>query len=417
MKIVLVLFIAFAALAANALLHGVNPADASLYKSSSFKCFDGSRTMPPDAINDDYCDCADGSDEPGTSACPTGSFYCINAGHAPMNIPSSRVLDGICDCCDGSDEYNLATHVSACENVCKEAAREARKGLRAQIAKYEAGLRAKDAFMATFLQKLEDEKLRKISTEAEKRGIQDRETVLVAEKDEITARRNAKAESLKPEIIVLVDKELEEKAKADAELAAQPAEPAPEGAEPPPPPPPPPTPEEIEKEREKLIFDKTAAHHEVGAIDEELIRVDEDLILVRDEIKAKDNVIRDIDTFLTTDFGPNFRWGYLHDRTISTKAGEYTYELAAFKEVRQIGSSSHNLGRWRGWDGNVMKYEGGEKCWGGPDRSVHATVLCGGEDKILEVKEPAKCEYMMTIETPAGCTKEEYDRLKAQLAE
>lgn len=32
----------------------------------------------------------------GTSACPSGKFYCKNAGHAPLFIYSSRVNDGIC---------------------------------------------------------------------------------------------------------------------------------------------------------------------------------------------------------------------------------------------------------------------------------------------------------------------------------
>ena len=116
--------------------------------------------LPPELVNDDYCDCADGSDEPSTAACsglvPHACFVCrrdIGTGmhrEDPRCIPISRVNDGICDCCDGSDEIwasgglTLTASPPHCPNTCAavEAAAAAHK------ATLERGVRARDAYAA-----------------------------------------------------------------------------------------------------------------------------------------------------------------------------------------------------------------------------------------------------------------------------
>lgn len=61
-------------------------------------------------LNDNYCDCSDGSDESATSACShilvqKKIFKCADGKGA---IFASRVQDGIQDCADGSDEKEIS---------------------------------------------------------------------------------------------------------------------------------------------------------------------------------------------------------------------------------------------------------------------------------------------------------------------
>ena len=127
---------------------------AKYYKESgTFTCISApSIQLPVARLNDDFCDCPDGSDEPGTSACahlsplspvflgstPTDDidttialpgFYCKNKGHQPSYVPFTVVNDGVCDydiCCDGSDEWARVGGVR-CEDRCKEIGKEWRK--------------------------------------------------------------------------------------------------------------------------------------------------------------------------------------------------------------------------------------------------------------------------------------------------
>ncbi|KAF9609786.1 hypothetical protein IFM89_018234, partial [Coptis chinensis] len=116
---------------------GVSPDDIKYFNSEIIKCKDGSKKFTKAQLNDNFCDCPDGTDEPGTSACPGGKFYCRNAGHAPVLLFSSRVNDGICDCCDGSDEYDGRTN---CTNTCWDAGKKARDKLKKKIATYQEGV-------------------------------------------------------------------------------------------------------------------------------------------------------------------------------------------------------------------------------------------------------------------------------------
>lgn len=105
-------------------IRGIPVSKSSLYPPDrDFECLDGSLLIPFTYVNDNYCDCGDGSDEPGTSACRNGSFFCKNIGHESAYIPSTWVNDGVCDCCDGSDEYSSNKQ---CVNNCHDLGREAR---------------------------------------------------------------------------------------------------------------------------------------------------------------------------------------------------------------------------------------------------------------------------------------------------
>ncbi|XP_052776822.1 glucosidase 2 subunit beta-like isoform X2 [Mya arenaria] len=159
---------------------GVAISMASFYKPDvPFQCLDGSKQVPFEYVNDDYCDCPDGSDEPGTSACTNGKFHCTNAGYRPINILSSRVNDGICDCCDGSDEWEGNIE---CVNNCKELGRKMREDREKQMQLQDSGYKVK-------LQYMEEGKKRRAEKRAEMETLEQSKVELEALKNEVEARK------------------------------------------------------------------------------------------------------------------------------------------------------------------------------------------------------------------------------------
>jgi protein kinase C substrate 80K-H len=148
-------YLAVIALLEIRLTSDVSPTVVKFYEAKdTFSCIGHpSITLKASQVNDNSCDCPDGSDEPGTAACAfldplspeqplpaslTGTtnttnvlpgFWCSNEGHIGRYIPFMYVNDGACDydlCCDGSDEF---AHVGGvkCANRCGPIGKEWRR--------------------------------------------------------------------------------------------------------------------------------------------------------------------------------------------------------------------------------------------------------------------------------------------------
>ena len=102
----------------------------------------------------------------------------------------------------------------------------------------------------------------------------------------------------------------------------------------------------------------------------------------------------------------------LRDTCHKLEYGQYEYEVCIFGRAtqRDIGQSDGgtNLGSWKAayideMGRRTLEWEGGTKCWNGPNRSAEVTVTCGADTKLLTADEPETCKYAFTMESPIGC--------------
>ncbi|KAF3846184.1 hypothetical protein F7725_003262 [Dissostichus mawsoni] len=412
-----------------------------------FTCLDGSRTIPFDRVNDDYCDCKDGSDEPGTAACPNGSFHCTNAGFRPGFIPSSRINDGICDCCDTTDEYNSG---AACQNTCRELGRKERESLQKMAEITKEGFLLKQQLIQEAKRGLEEKKAKQADIQIGKKDLETKVEALrtvkeTAEQPEKEAKeRHLKAwEEQKAVIQMEKDKakmaevlsELDDDAdgsklnvwkprppfengylswqQANTETPAEVETPGEEIREPP-----------SDNESEQYPEDDIPEEEEED--DEEDEEEDQDdgdyksppptqTPDKKDEDDEGTMPPFDQETQNLIDAAQKARDAFDEAERALREVDDqvkYIYRLCPFNRMSQkpkFGGSETNLGSWGHWSGpedniySLMKYEHGTGCWQGPNRSTTIKLTCGKETVVTSVSEPSRCEYLLEFISPAIC--------------
>uniref|UniRef100_A0A0N5ADW0 Glucosidase 2 subunit beta n=1 Tax=Syphacia muris TaxID=451379 RepID=A0A0N5ADW0_9BILA len=362
---------------------------------STFTCFDGSKTIDFSKVNDDFCDCLDGSDEPGTSACQKGVFHCMNLGYKPEDIPSSRVNDQICDCCDGSDEWDSAVD---CPNICERVGAKYREEEQRKAAVIRKGYEKRTQLA------IEGEKLK----EERSKGIND----LKKERDSLLPMR---------EKLEIAKKELEEKEKEIREKHAKEWE--------------------VKKQEQAEVLFKKLDINGDGKYDvlilflicsffkkslKKLMSNVENWMVGYSELfrfylmrvcsikllYICEIIFREAETFLNGDYGTDNAWASLKGSCFEMDEGQYVYRLCLFDKAIQKDRNSQaetSLGTWRQWSGKdsnkytEQQYDKGQQCWNGPERSTKVVVECGEETALVEATEPAKCEYKFVLTSPAAC--------------
>lgn len=345
----LFLLVLLALVKADNTVIGVPPSKQELYQPTvdssgkkTWHCLsDPSIVLSYDQINDDYCDCPDGSDEPGTNACPYNpeqKFYCENSGHIPGFIENFKLNDGVCDydiCCDGSDEYLTLK----CPNKCVE--------VHQQFVKYKiTAEKDNERALAKRLKLL-------AKAQAEKQRVMNK---LV----ETKAKLEQKQEELK---------QLQNEGTVVGNGIKQ----------------------------YVLGFIKSSEPSE-DAEDENGRR--EEIERLESEIKSLQSDISIYEENLAFDFGKDDIFRAVIGTVITANLGEYQYSLDFLGLVSQ---DSTNIGRFSGFKNGHLMYTGGAQCWNGPRRSAEVELICGSENRLLSVGEPEKCKYLFRATSPLLC--------------
>mgnify|MGYP000105313679 CR=1 FL=1 len=109
---------------------------------------------------------------------------------------------------------------------------------------------------------------------------------------------------------------------------------------------------------------------------------------------------------LELDTGKYYEFENYFGKCAEENIGKYTYRVCLFEEaVQEEGSKEYKLGKWNGFSSDYSKifYSDGERCFGGPERSLTLDLRCGEELKLHSLTELEKCVYNAKLEIPSAC--------------
>ncbi|KAF4674241.1 Long-chain-fatty-acid--CoA ligase 3 [Perkinsus chesapeaki] len=362
--------------------------------------------IPYSSLNDDYCDCSNGTDEPGTAACShfaDAQFYCQNRGSVSKLIWASHVGDGVCDCCDGSDEWQAG----GCENSCQAEGLKIREQRERDLQRIEAGLRQKEE------ERLHtDEKLAAWKKELEE---------LQARLPDLEAARNAAQVELGR-----LEHEEHEKKEAAKSPEDEPTEQS----------------DEEEKEDDESEYAQWMEHEGVDKKENTTEEVKEEqtpLQIAREKAdklrQEADEIQRRVDQHkknLDTDFGPDYAYFSLANQCVDADFEHYNYKICFFGKVTQKEEgrafSDMKLGEFSGYykdmanpdstpDYSAHMFTGGDWCPGGPAREIKVRMSCGATLQLISVKEPSRCKYEAEVTHPGSCSAEDVEALRKGIEE
>ena len=145
----------------------------------------------------------------------------------------------------------------------------------------------------------------------------------------------------------------------------------------------------------------------------------------QDDLNNLRNELRNHKEDLDKDYGVDGVFRVLKGHCVSKDSGEYTYELCWLNTTKQKskkGGGETGMGNFVRIDATfadegvspdgkglgtgqrvTLRYENGQHCWNGPNRSTLVVLACAERDEIWKITEEEKCVYRMEVGTPAVC--------------
>ncbi|KAG8529918.1 uncharacterized protein KY384_005399 [Bacidia gigantensis] len=145
----------------------------------------------------------------------------------------------------------------------------------------------------------------------------------------------------------------------------------------------------------------------------------------QDVIESNQKQLQEHREDLAKDYGADSVFRALKGQCVEKDSGEYTYELCWLTKTTQKskkGGGYTNMGSFVSFDvitvdeelppdgkglgkGEkvALKYENGQHCWNGPNRSSMIILACAEKNELWRIVEEEKCVYRMEAGSPAVC--------------